>query len=138
MEGYQTCRKCNINKPLSEFYNNEVSRSRRCKVCERERKRVERQKRSHHETDKNKRLLKEYGITIKQFNQMLLEQSDKCKICGKEDDSKYKVLHVDHCHETRKVRGLLCNKCNIGLGNFRDNIENLEKAIKYLKLWQQV
>jgi hypothetical protein len=58
----------------------------------------------------------------------LLSSQKSCTICGKEER-----LVVDHDHETGKVRGLLCNHCNRGLGHFRDNIEFLEDAIKYLR-----
>ena len=43
-------------------------------------------------------------------------------------------MFIDHCHETGKVRGLLCSKCNIALGNFDDDIETLKRAISYLSL----
>lgn len=132
---YQTCRKCNVNKPLSEFYNNE--HSKRCKECERERKKLERQKRSHHRTDKNKRLKKQYGISIEQYEEILVNQNNLCSICKEEDVSKYKTLNVDHCHKTGQIRGLLCQGCNLGLGHFKDNIKILEQAIKYLEQWQK-
>jgi hypothetical protein len=65
----------------------------------------------------------------------LLKKSDgKCAICGKiEDDSQYGRNHVDHCHNTGKLRGMLCPNCNIGLGAFNDSFELLSKAIKYLE-----
>ncbi len=57
-------------------------------------------------------------------------QHGKCAICNKTK----KLLHVDHCHETGKVRGLLCYNCNNGLGRFKDNIEFLKTAINYLTI----
>ena len=61
-----------------------------------------------------------------------------CAICGKKETRKSRYggickLHIDHDHKTKKIRGLLCHKCNNGLGNFRDNIENLDRAKKYLE-----
>jgi len=73
-----------------------------------------------------------YGINIEIFNKMLEKHNFKCKICGKEH-SEEKPLHIDHCHKTKKIRGLLCNKCNTGLGFFQDNTNLMKKAIKYLK-----
>jgi len=64
---------------------------------------------------------------------MLEEQEHKCAICLTSDVDLEKLLAVDHCHTTGKVRGLLCSNCNLALGNFKDNITNLEQAIKYLK-----
>lgn len=60
----------------------------------------------------------------------------RCRICGKPltkvGGTKDQVAHIDHDHETGKVRGLLCQECNIGLGKFRDNTEYLLSAISYL------
>lgn len=73
-----------------------------------------------------------YNLTVEQYNEMLKEQNHKCCICGLDEvDNKVK-LAVDHCHKTGKVRGLLCKFCNVGLGNFKDNINSLSKAISYL------
>ncbi len=58
----------------------------------------------------------------------ILKENQVCEICG--DSSS---LVIDHCHESRKVRGVLCNSCNLGLGFFKDNAVSLESAIKYLK-----
>lgn len=79
-----------------------------------------------------------FGITSIDFENMLKEQNNKCKICGNEEICKargsenLRQLAVDHCHATGKVRGLLCTTCNIGLGSFKDNINLLQKAINYL------
>lgn len=83
-------------------------------------------------TDKNKRLKKEYGITLKQFGEMVASQGFKCPICKGElaADSK---AHVDHCHVSGAVRGVLCGLCNVGLGSFRDSPEALLAAVEYLK-----
>lgn len=67
--------------------------------------------------------------------EMLCEQDNKCAICGIEfgiDNSKDRP-HVDHDHKTGIVRGLLCMKCNAGLGLFGDNIDNLVSAVCYLE-----
>lgn len=78
-----------------------------------------------------------YGITLEDYNEKLIEQNNKCKICNQENTfDRYGVLAVDHDHSTGKIRGLLCYKCNVGLGNFNDNKQLLEKAINYLKEYE--
>lgn len=63
----------------------------------------------------------------------LLAASNVCAICGSSKaNSRDRRLHVDHCHKTMKFRGLLCSSCNTALGQFKDNVELLRKAIKYL------
>lgn len=76
--------------------------------------------------------IKQYGITVEQYNQMFVDQNGLCKICKNPKGSNEKNLSIDHCHTTGKVRGLLCNKCNAGLGFFKDDISILTEAIKYL------
>ncbi len=68
-----------------------------------------------------------YGLTLEQFNTMSETQNGKCLICKNEAE-----LVVDHCHSTGKVRGLLCNPCNRGLGQFSDSLEFLNNAVSYL------
>lgn len=80
-----------------------------------------------------RRKLKIYGITPQIYNDIFEKQNGVCAICGNIQDRKNrKMLAVDHCHNTGKVRGLLCDKCNIGLGHF-DNVKDLELAINYLQ-----
>lgn len=68
-----------------------------------------------------------YGLTEEAYDALMEKQDGGCAICGAEGD-----FSVDHCHDTKKVRGLLCRECNIGLGKFKDDPELLRKAISYL------
>jgi len=88
------------------------------------------------EAVRNRRLQKSYGISLDDYNRMVAEQNNQCAICGgaprgygKNDN----VLHVDHCHKTGKVRGLLCSNCNLVLGGINDSIDLLRNAITYLE-----
>lgn len=75
-----------------------------------------------------------YGITEEDYERMLTEQEGKCGICFRtEPTGRWKRLAVDHDHQTGKIRGLLCDKCNRGMGLLEDSIELLENAVKYLK-----
>lgn len=88
---------------------------------------------------KNNNLRSSYGITLDQYENMLKSQNSVCKICKKEEvhrnnqNTGISRLAVDHCHVTGKIRGILCTKCNTGLGSFKDNIQLLATTIQYLK-----
>lgn len=82
---------------------------------------------------RNSNLQRNYGITLEDYDDMLLDQKGVCAICGTDDPKGKGRFHVDHCHTTGKVRGLLCHHCNVGLGHFEDNIERLLDAIEYLR-----
>lgn len=84
-------------------------------------------------TTRKSQLKNDFNITPDDYKKMLMSQDGKCKICGKSEKIINRGLAVDHCHETGRVRGLLCNSCNLGLGKFKDSIEVLEKALEYLK-----
>lgn len=75
------------------------------------------------------RIKNRYGITEKDFNKRLEQQKNLCAICFKKPNTR---LHIDHCHKTSKVRGLLCGNCNRALGLLKDNTMFLAKAIEYL------
>lgn len=76
--------------------------------------------------------VKSYGITMFEYNTIIEKQGFKCAICGIHENDLKNILFIDHCHVTGKVRGLLCQNCNTGLGMFKDNKEFLAKAIAYL------
>jgi hypothetical protein len=72
-----------------------------------------------------------YGISTDEYNEILLSQNGRCLICGAEPDGR--ALDVDHDHETGKVRGLLCHRCNLGVGIFEDDPDLLTAVAEYLK-----
>ena len=85
---------------------------------------------------RRKGLWEQYKMTLAEYQVLYDEQGGVCLICGNKQSGRgaaKNTLCVDHNHTTGKVRGLLCTNCNTGIGNLRDSIELLEKAIQYLK-----
>jgi len=89
-----------------------------------------------------KALKRQYGMSVADFEALYKKQNGCCAICGTSILSQItktravdrtKVAHVDHCHSTKSVRGLLCFNCNIGLGKFKDDKELLLSAVRYLR-----
>jgi hypothetical protein len=77
---------------------------------------------------RNSNLKGTYGLTLESFAELSSKQNHRCALCGIK-----KRLDVDHCHKTKRIRGLLCGLCNRALGVLGDNEEGLLKAIKYLR-----
>lgn len=73
-----------------------------------------------------------YGLTVEQYDAMIHAQSGQCAICGGSLEDTRKT-HIDHCHSTGQVRGVLCHACNVGLGHFKDDVDVLARAINYLQ-----
>lgn len=116
------CSYCKRYKPFCDFGTNGNSKLKsRCKECQ-----------SKYNTNYHKNTFRfdRYGITKEQFDKLLNDQNNKCAICKVEITGK--SCHIDHCHESNNVRGLLCQLCNKGLGQFKDNVQFLTNAIKYL------
>ena len=82
---------------------------------------------------KNHHYKSNFNITLDDYHNMLSTQNSCCAICGKHKSENKLNLSVDHCHKTGKIRGLLCSNCNFGIGNLKDSIINLQKAILYLQ-----
>lgn len=82
-----------------------------------------------------RRALARYGLTEVDYERLLEEQGGKCAICltRPEDFTWGSILHIDHCHDTGKVRGLLCPPCNTGMGKLKDNPDMLRRAADYLE-----
>lgn len=128
------CPRCEIKKPLSEW--GKTSKVRKsdgvrvpvfqwcCKSCYRE------YARERKEYGRNNYLIRKYGITQDDYLKMVADQGGRCAICGSESD---KSFHIDHCHETGKVRGLLCGPCNHAIGLMYDDPETLRAAAEYLE-----
>ena len=141
------CSKCGNEKDESLFVpsrgTGKVARKRRCLDCKRKqvsdwhkrnpnRWRETRDPQAHREASKRdyhkNGLMRLYGITAAERDRQAEIQGFACAVCRTET-----LLHIDHCHGSGVVRGLLCGKCNRGLGLFGDDPELLERAITYLR-----
>lgn len=128
------CSKCKLDKPLAEFYRSSSTKDGHrfeCKICSNNAS-MEYAK-AHWKTriqpkTRGYRLQHRYGLTIQDFDKLILNQKGMCAICHEP----LVVVNVDHCHKTGKVRGLLCSLCNLGVGKLRDDINILKSAIEYL------
>jgi hypothetical protein len=131
----KNCNICNKNKPLNEF----VERKNRpsgyqayCKQCHN----LKRKLNYNSEYMRNFDLKKSYGITQDDYNEMFTKQNGCCKICEIHilnlNQKRKKHLCIDHDHKTGKIRGLLCDKCNRGIGLLQDSKYVLLNAYNYL------
>lgn len=147
MHKTKTCIACGKDKPLSEFSKDERHKDKgtsKCKVCI-NKYQGQRYKDGHgykkggfhlktNANRNNTRLKYRFGITASDYQNILLAQNGVCAICGKKETAKgQQLLGVDHNHKTKKVRGLLCHKCNVILGLCHENIDTLTSAIAYLR-----
>lgn len=137
------CRECGRELDVSAFYTDRSQKdhkTRRCKECI---KKYEMEwRRIHGCRDKGdyprKYRLKEYGLTLEDFREMLKKQEGKCYLCGASDPKgRGKNFHVDHDHKTNRVRALLCSTCNMGLGFLRDDPELMRKAAEYVESFRK-
>lgn len=130
------CPKCKQDKTPEEFNIFVGRRTKHCTACLK--KQQSYGHKYHNKTGEpyphsREKTLRSYGITIQQYEEMEAAQEGKCAIC-KEPRSEKRRLHTDHCHATQKVRGLLCTRCNLGLGQFNDKPELLRAAATYLEM----
>jgi hypothetical protein len=81
-------------------------------------------------SDRKSHLKRTFGLTLEDYDRMLAEQGGGCAICGRLPDKT--ALHVDHCHETGRVRGLLCFRCNAAIGHLREDPAVIAAALAYV------
>lgn len=120
--GKNICHVCEKIKPLGAFKKSRhvnTGYHNTCKGC----KSI---------SDKNAKLKKAYGITLSEYNDLVVKQGNSCMIC-KTPFTNVKDICVDHSHSTTEVRGLLCHPCNRGIGLLKEDIQVLYSAIRYLK-----
>ena len=135
-----TCKICSAKKPLTDFPirkthrpGTPVSQCTACKVQLNKKRRIE-DRENVLAIERRSKLKNTYGLTPEQYDVMLEAQGSCCAICdAKKPGGRTKLFFIDHCHTTGKVRGLLCMRCNTGLGLFLDNPRFLSKAIDYLR-----
>ena len=99
---------------------------------ERDRRARTKEPERYREVTRNRNLRRLYGITASEFDAMLAAQGGGCAICGS-PDPRGRNFHVDHCHDPKGIRGILCHPCNTGLGNFVDDPDRLAAAAAYLR-----
>jgi len=108
-----------------------------CKRTEWRHKFRERDPEAYYDWKENDNLKYKYGITIEGRDALFQKQGGLCGCCGKEINTerhaKQNKACVDHCHDTKQIRGLLCHSCNMGIGKLGDNLEGLMKAVRYLE-----
>lgn len=159
MEETKACKCCGAIKPLSYFYNSKKSpcgKQAICKECQHIKNKEYYEKNKDKERARNKAYRTEnknaltrkkweqgirykYGISLEEFNKLLYEQGGVCAICKRKvampglGARRKDTFVVDHDHTTGVVRGILCGNCNTALGQFRESIEVLAAAIRYLE-----
>lgn len=140
MHEQRTCSACGELKPMDEFYarrrRGRVERRYECKVCTKTRlarlPAANCKPRKPRPYSRWKWIKFQYGLTRSQYEALLAAQGGGCALCGAEAGTQGEALHVDHCHDSQKVRGILCSRCNRGLGYFEDDPRRLLDAASYL------
>ena len=137
--GYKvkTCTKCNIAKTIDKFSKDSSKpdgRHPHCKECRRTQYKNS-ENAAKAEARRNYTLKKKYGISIKQYDEILHKQENKCAICGIHQLEVSRRFAVDHSHTDGHIRGLLCQSCNTALGKFKDSTEMLLRAVDYLETY---
>jgi hypothetical protein len=141
----KTCNICDETKPLDEFSvleRGSMGRHPACKACRNLQSKeyyaakrdeiLEIKREWRKRTGADRRY--SYGLNPEQYGVMVMAQDGRCAICERHPEDG--VLRVDHDHSTGKIRGLLCRHCNLALGNMRDDVSLLRKAIAYLEKHQ--
>jgi hypothetical protein len=144
----KSCKKCKQLLPLTEFYKEIRSHSgytARCKSCVKASANKSYLKNKDNISFKNKtsycpikertkKLKRIYGLTPDEYKTMLANQGYSCLICkSKHSQHNSGKFVIDHCHATNQIRGLLCSKCNLGIGQFKDDPKILRVAASYLE-----
>jgi hypothetical protein len=117
---------------IQKFYLDKTGRrtNARCQQCHKARNTLRWQSKDIMEKRSAKAV--KYGLTPEEFFALYKKHDGKCAICGNEPTT-LRGLHIDHCHNTGKVRGLLCHGCNVGIGSMRDDVVLMRKAIAYIE-----
>lgn len=151
------CILCRVEKRLDNKFqckthgsllSKDIGSTGKCLICRREKETPRRNYKDEYERKKNKygklhslhKVCTKHGITVEQYYEIVKSQNNRCAICYNKEtrldgvSKKVGRLVIDHCHETNKVRGLLCHLCNTAIGKFKDDPIRMYRAIRYLKL----
>lgn len=127
------CKQCETEKS-SDMFQKDISKKGgfrpECKECTAK----NRKERYNPASNRRNNLQKTFGKGVLDTYQELFDkQEGVCAICSSAENGRYKHLSIDHCHDSGKIRGLLCNNCNRGIGLLKDNPELLRKAAEYVE-----
>jgi hypothetical protein len=128
-----------IEKDETDFYYSGKYINHHCKECNNKKSKewYEKNKEEKLKSGLKHHYKKKYGLSLEQRKELFDSQNGLCLVCccemNLEGGLKANQAVIDHCHSSGKIRGMLCNLCNQGLGHFKDNVSFLEKAIKYLE-----
>ena len=143
------CKKCGLEKEKTDFYKDKQNKDglgSYCKTCHKENVRknyklnpekilVRTKKWQKDNPEKRAKIRRkyQYGISSEEYEHLITLQHGLCAICGKtETYSRKKSLSVDHDHNTKRIRGLLCSRCNTVLGLIGDSTDLLTNCLDYL------
>lgn len=136
----KTCKTCGLAKPESEFYRQRAGYLfTECKTChtvrtQRNRQAAPERWKLYGRRSAFRRL---YGIEYEAYQEACAAQDGVCSVCS-EPNPGGRALSVDHCHQRDVIRGILCDRCNRGIGLFRDRPDLLRAAADYLDAIEEV
>lgn len=139
------CKRCSVaaTKNATSYYYNNIEKVKRWRrehadqIKASQRKYYLRFRNRFKRSNQHNRLVLRYGITLQAYKILFKLQRGKCAICRRKARRGKRRLAVDHCHTTRLIRGLLCGKCNSGIGMLRESPSIIWKALKYILTWHQ-
>jgi len=132
------CSRCKEKKDLSLFSKDTARKdghNHRCKACHSDVGKEWKQRADPQKLKENQykaHIKHKYGVSIEWVEERLAAHDYKCKVCETEMKLHTNTVAIDHCHETGEVRDVVCKKCNLAMGQFRDDPKLIEKAIDYL------
>jgi hypothetical protein len=146
--GMKWCPRCKTHKPIADF-GKAASRydgmRPYCNPCMQETRAAQYQKhkdkraaygQAYYQLPETKARhlrmrLSRYGLTLEEYQLLLEKQEGRCAICRTDQFGRREIC-IDHCHETGRVRGLLCHRCNAAIGHFQERLDLVQAAVVYL------
>jgi hypothetical protein len=130
-ENLKRCPKCGKTKDRAEFSKDRTRKDGLQAICKECRVAYDKTEAAR-AYQRCSNLKRKYGLTEEGFQAILDSQDGRCACCGTDSPGGRGTWHVDHCHETGKIRGLLCSHCNTGAGKFGDNLEGALQHVDYM------
>jgi len=134
-DGKNRCKNCH-KEYYNEMNNNGCKDRYKDYSPERKKRRLELSniwRKNNPDNVRNIRLKTFYGISLEGYKQILEAQNHGCGICGKPPHMNNRSMPLDHCHQTRRIRGILCSACNTALGTFGDSVDGIKNVLSYLE-----